>query len=92
MGHIMGPAHIGPAHPGQQPFHGIHVQLGALPVGGGPPLPLGSDRMSPHGRYFAPRTSLLKPYSSHALFLCSIFGPVASHMDAATYMYTQHCL
>ena len=95
MGHMMGPAHIGPvpgimapAHPGQPPFHGIHVQLGALPVGGGPPLPLGSDRVSPHGRYSAHRTCLFTPHTSHAPFLCSIFGPVASHMDAATYMYT----
>ena len=72
MGHMMGPAHIGPvpgitapAHPGQPPFHGIHVQLGALPVGGGPPLPLGSDRVSPHGRYSAHRTCLFTPHTSH---------------------------
>jgi hypothetical protein len=66
MSHIMGSAHVsvpggmgsanigmmGPAHPSQPPppFHGIHVQLGALPVGGGPPLSVGPDRVSPHGR------------------------------------------
>ena len=59
MGHV-----LGSAQPFPPAFHNIHVQLGALPVGGGPPLPLGSDRVSPHGRQVKPRTSHPTPLTS----------------------------